>query len=122
MPGLSRPAWPLPADCLRVVDAETAGGRIDAWTVMGRELLCDAEDVRLTYVSAEVTVFPDAFADVLSWRLAFEISAYVEQGGNPQMYLEMYERALDKARAANDLELRPVRVHESPFLQERRVD
>ena len=120
--GLHRYVYPLPADCLRVVDAHTDGERVAAWEVMGGKLLCDAAPIRLTYVHAEVPAFPDAFADVVAWRLAFEISPYLEQGGQAQAYLEMFERALDKARTENDLGNRPPRLARSPFLQERRVD
>ena len=120
--GLHRYAYPLPADCLRVVNAHTDGKRVAAWEVLGRELLCDAAPVTLTYVRSGVPSSPDAFADVVAWRLAFEISPYMEQGGQAQAYLEMFERALDRARVENDLESRPPRSVVSPFLQERRVD
>lgn len=121
--GLYRHAYPLPADCLRVVDVRSGGERMADWTILGRELLCDAAAVLLTFVSAEATAFPDAVADVIAWRLAFEMAPYAEQGGsNAQAYLEMFERALDRARTLNDLELRPARVRTSPFLEERRVN
>lgn len=119
--GLHRHACPLPADCLRVVNAHTDGGRATCWEVVGRKLLCDAAPVMLTYVAAGVPSFPDAFADVVAWRLAFEISPYMEQGGQAQAYLELFERALDRARVENDLESRPPRGAVSPFLLERRV-
>lgn len=120
--GIHRYAYPLPADCLRVVNAHTDGGRVAAWEILGRQLLCDAAPVSLTYVRAGVPSFPDAFADMVAWRLAFEISPYMEQGGQARGYLEMFERALDRARVENDLESRPPRIVTSPFLQERRVD
>lgn len=119
--GLHRYGYPLPADCLRVVNAHTDGGRVAAWEVLGRQLLCDAAQLTLTYVVASVPSFPDAFADVVAWRLAFEISPYMEQGGQARGYLEMFERALDRARVENDLESRPPHIVTSPFLQERRV-
>lgn len=121
--GLYRYAYPLPSACLRVVDARCGARRISDWTIVDGALFCNAAPVRLTFVSAEASAFPDAVADVIAWRLAFEIAPYAEQGGgNAQAYLEMFERALDKARTLNDLELRPGRVLTSPFLQERRVD
>lgn len=120
--GLHRYAYPLPADCLRVVNAHTDGERVAAWEVLGGKLFCDAAPLSLTYVHAKAPAYPDAFADVVAWRLAFEISPYMEQGGQAQAYLEMFERALDKARTENDLGNRPARVAVSPFLQERRVD
>ena len=119
--GLHRYAYPLPADCLRVVNAHTHGRRVAAWEVMGRKLLCNAAQVTLTYVVASVPSISDAFADVVAWRLAFEISPYMEQGGQAQAYLEMFERALDRARVENDLERRPPDGSMSPFLRERRV-
>lgn len=120
---LYRYAYPLPPACLRVVDArDHHARRISDWTIADGVLLCDVTPICLTYVSADASAFPDAVADVIAWRLAFEIAPYVEQGGsNAQAYLELFERALDKARVANDLELRPARVRTSPFLRERRV-
>ena len=86
-----RYAWPLPADCLRVVTAAADGGE---------QHICYA----------------------LAWRVALEIAPYVQQGGgNARDYLEMFERALDRAKVENDVQQRPERVCRSSFLKERMV-
>lgn len=120
-----RYAWPLPADCLRVVDVFSSNPleeRRIPYDLAGDALQADADNVTLIYVSAEAAAFPDAFADVLAWRVALEIAPYVEQGGgNVRDYLEMFERALDRAKVENDVRQRPERVCRSSFLKERMV-
>ena len=56
--GLHRYTYPLPADCLRVVNAHTNGERVAAWEVLGRELLCDTAPVTLTYVRSRRALLP----------------------------------------------------------------
>ncbi len=118
-----RYAWPLPADCLRVVNAATDGGeRHVRYALSGDALQTDSGAVTVSYISSEAAAFPDAFADVLAWRVALEIAPYVEQGGgNVRDYLEMFERALDRAKVENDVRQRPERVCRSSFLKERMV-
>ena len=118
-----RYAWPLPADCLRVVNAAADGGeRHVRYALSGDALQTDSGAVTVSYISSEAAAFPDAFADVLAWRVALEIAPYVEQGGgNVRDYLEMFERALDRAKVENDVRQRPERVCRSSFLKERMV-
>ena len=123
-PGWRR-SWPLPADCLRVADVVsigTFGERRIPYNLAGDSLQTDADAVTIIYVSAESAGFPDAFADALAWRVALEIAPYVQQGGgNARDYLEMFERALDRAKVENDVQQRPERVCRSSFLKERMV-
>lgn len=120
-----RYSWPLPADCLRVVDAVSIGkpgGRRISYSLAGDILQTDADSVTIIYVSAESSGFPDAFADGLAWRVALEIAPYVQQGGgSARDYLEMFERALDRAKVENDAQQRPERICRSSFLKERMV-
>ncbi|WP_297826843.1 hypothetical protein [uncultured Desulfovibrio sp.] len=122
------PGWrfcyPLPPDCLRVADAVSMGqwgAQRLSYSLAGGNLQTDADAVTISYVSAKSADFPDAFADALAWRVALEISPYVQQGGNARDYLEMFERALDRARVENDAQQRPGRVCHSSFLRERMV-
>ena len=67
--------------------------------------------------------FPDAFADALAWRLAFEISAYLEQGGSAKTWYELFEQALDRARVEVDAQQSPEpAAWRSRILSERMVD
>lgn len=118
-----RYAWPLPADCLRVLDVAADGEeRRVAYVLSGDALQTNAAAVSISYVSSAATGFPDAFADALAWRVALEIAPYVQQGGgNTRDYLEMFVQALDRAQVENDIQQRPGRVCRSLFLKERRV-
>ena len=121
-----RHAWSLPADCLRIVEALGEDGRRIAWTLSGtgggETLHTRAGGVTLCYVSGQVAAFPSAFADALAWRVAVEIAPYVQQGGGrARDYLELFERALDRARTENDLALAPERAFRSAFLAARMV-
>lgn len=130
-----RHAYRLPGDCVRVVDAYVHDdeGHVpsSAWRhegpefeIVGRDILTDAESVALRYVSSDRDMsFPDAFADALAWRLAFEISPYLEQGGNARAWYEFFEQALDRAKAEADAWQNPVcELWPSRVLAERRVD
>lgn len=120
-----RYVYPLPADCLRVVDAFSSNPLEEQripYDLAGDALQADADNVTLIYVSAEAAAFSEAFAEALAWRVALEIAPYVEQGGgNTRDYLEMFERALDRAKVENDIQQRPGRVWRSGFLRARMV-
>ena len=90
---------------------------------MGDRLETDADGVLLTYVSGLVTTFPDLFADMLAWRVAFEMAPYISQGGaQAEGYLQMFEQALDRAKVEDDAQAAPPAVPwSSVFLEERRV-
>lgn len=125
-----RYAWSLPADCLRVVEVFGEDGRRIPqripWTLAGTEggdlLHTRVDGVTLRYVSARTSAFPAAFADALAWRVAVEIAPYVQQGGGrARDYLELFERALDRAATENDGALSPERWFRSAFLEARMV-
>lgn len=129
-----RRAYALPGDCVRILDAHLhdAEGNVPSaayaheqprYEIAGQNLVTDAAGVALRYVSNnEATAFPDAFADALAWRLAFEISPYLEQGGNAQTWFELFEQALDRAKAEADAGQHPASVRwPSRVLAERRV-
>lgn len=116
------PAGRLPADC-RGSGGGRAAYRLDPFRTGGGETLhTRAGGVTLCYVSGQVAAFPSAFADALAWRVAVEIAPYVQQGGGrARDYLELFERALDRARTENDLALAPERAFRSAFLAARMV-
>ena len=128
-----RHAYALPGDCVRVLDAHlhddegnvpsaAYGHEEPRYEITGQNLVTDAASVALRYVSSEVTSFPDAFSDALAWRLAFEISPYLEQGGNAQTWFELFEQSLDRAKVEADAVQHPLRVRwPSRVLAERRV-
>ncbi len=128
-----RYAYRLPADCVRVVDVHlldgsdalfSSGAGEPRFEIAGQDVLADAESVGLRYVSNDGDQsFPDAFADALAWRLAFEISAYLEQGGNAGTWYELFEQALDRARTEADAQQNPAAAAWiSRVLAERRVN
>ncbi len=90
---------------------------------MGDRLETDADGVLLTYVSGLVTTFPDLFADMLAWRVAFEMAPYISQGGaQAEGCLQMFEQALDRAKVEDDAQaVPPAGLWPSAFLGERRV-
>lgn len=128
---LSLYPWPfaLPSGSVRVVGA----ARPDPFTaqpgpdlrfeIVGDRLETDADGVLLTYVSGLVTTFPDLFADMLAWRVAFEMAPYISQGGaQAEGYLQMFEQALDRAKVEDDAQAAPPAAPwPSVFLGERRV-
>ena len=91
--------------------------------IVGDRLETDADGVLLTYVSGLVTTFPELFADMLAWRVAFEMAPYISQGGaQAEGYLQMFEQALDRAKVEDDAQAAPPAVPwPSLFLGERRV-
>ena len=126
-------AFRLPADCLRVVDVcrppspdQPSPGRLESvrFEIAGQDILTDADTIGLSYVSNDTAQsFPDAFADALAWRLAFEISAYLEQGGSAKTWYELFEQALDRARVEADAQQSPEpAAWRSRILAERMVD
>lgn len=126
-------AYRLPADCIRVVDVHLLDGKDTLFSscageprfeIAGQDILTDAKSVGLRYVSGDVDQsFPDAFADALAWRLAFEISAYLEQGGSANVWYELFEQALDRARVEADAQQQPAaEAWHSRVLAERMVN
>lgn len=122
-------AFALPSDSVRVVGAARPDpftaqpGPAIRFEIVGDRLETDADGVLLTYVSGIVTTFPDLFADMLAWRVAFEITPYVSQGGaSAKDYLQMFEQALDRAKVEDDAqEAPPAEAWPSVFLKDRRV-
>lgn len=114
-----RYCFALPPDCLRVVSATAVNQWDVPYMLAGERLHANVGSLTLCYVSAEVTVFPDHFADVLAWRLAAEISSYVEQGGNAGEYLQMFEASLDRAKVEDAQTARPRKSAGSSILMER---
>lgn len=111
----------LPPDCLRVIGVTDAHGQTCRdYIVADKALHSRHTGLVLHYVSADVAqTFPDHFADALAWRIALEISPYVEQGAtNAKTYLEMFEYAIDQAKVHNDAQA-PAPAAPSPYLEER---
>ena len=121
----ARHAYTLPGDCVRVIEAVGEGGTALRHAIVGNSLHTDAEAVNLRYVSNSRDVpMSEAFADALAWRLAFEISPYLEQGGsNAQNFFQLFEQALDRAKVDADAQDNPGPARwPSLFLRERRVN
>ena len=129
-----RYAYPLPGDCVRVLDVRRHAGGTSSpvrippgprYEIAGRNIHTDAESLALRYVSNNSDiVLSELFADALAWKIALEISQYVSQGAaNAQNYFQLFEQAIDRAKAEADAQEDPVREEwPSRFLNERRVN
>ena len=120
-------SFPLPGDCDQVIDvhsyvvdeeghigpARLFRQPIAKWEIVGRAIVTNAPTVALRYVSDEEHEMPEYFADVVAWRLAFEIAPYLQQGTNQAAaFMQMYQQALDDARAENDRQTHPEQVED----------
>ena len=114
--------FPLPGDCEQVVDIHPYAVEEDGtivppdmfkhhqakWEIVGRTVHSNFPLLALRYVSDAETDMPEAFANALAWRLAFEIAPYLQQGTNQAtQFLQLYEQALDEAKVDNDVQQRP---------------
>ncbi|WP_337430837.1 hypothetical protein [Bilophila sp.] len=131
-----RYAYPLPSDCMRVLDVRRHGdaGEVPTrayrhpgprYSIVGQEIYTDADSLALRYVSNDRNMaVSETFADALAWKIAFEISQYVSQGAaNAQNYFQIFEQAIDRAKVEADAQDDPVREEwPSRFLNERWVN
>lgn len=114
--------FPLPGDCVQVVDihpyATDGEGTIipgdifrhrqAKWDIEGRNVVSNFPLLVLRYISSDVEDMPEAFANALAWRLAFEIAPYLQQGTNQaQQFLQLYMQALDEAKVQDGIQERP---------------
>ena len=115
-------AFPLPGDCVQVVDVhpyevdedgtiippDMFRRRQAKWEIVGRSVHSNFPLLALRYVSGAETDMPESFANALAWRLAFEIAPYLQQGTNQAaQFMQLYEQALDEAKVDNDVQQRP---------------
>ena len=119
--------FPLPGDCAQVVDihpymVDSNGAMLSGrmfqmpearWEIVGRNVYSDYPLLALRYVSDDETPMPAPFADALAWRLAMEISPYLQQGpAQAANFLKLYEQALDEAKVLDDAQALPEPVPE----------
>ena len=128
-----RHAYALPADCVRVMDVRVhdGAGRVSMgsevvevrYELVGRDIHTDAESVALRYVSNDRNLsFPDTFADALTWRLCAEMAPYLEQSGNAQLWMQLFEQSLDRAKVEAEAQQHAARSNwPSRVLAEREV-
>lgn len=131
-----RYAYPLPGDCMRVLDVRRHGdaGEVPTlayrnpgprYSIVGQEIYTDSDSLALRYVSNDRNMaVSETFADALAWKIAFEISQYVSQGAaNQQNYFQLFEQSIDRAKVEVDAQDDPVREEwPSSFLDERWVN
>ena len=118
-------SFSLPGDCVLVIDvhpyAVDGEGTVVSsdmfrmpeatWEVAGRHVHSNFPLLALRYVSDEETGMPEAFANALAWRLAFEIAPYLQQGTNlAQQFYQLYTQAVDEAKASDDIQQEPERM------------
>ncbi len=102
-------AHKLPADWIRTVMAyRDAGGRVAiAFRIEGDELLCDADDVYLSYVRRveDVNRMPADFREALACLLARELAIPLAQSNSLEDKLEArFRTRLRRARTTDGLE------------------
>ena len=110
-------AFALPGDCVQVIDVHPYTVDEDGvirsegmfrhrpakWEIVGRHVYSNFPLLAMRYVSNDDVSMPEAFANALAWRLAFEIAPYMQQGTNAAgQYYQLYEQALDQAKVDND--------------------
>lgn len=113
-------AFPLPADCLHLVqvgdsfsfyDSDTAGAGFD---VEGGAVLTDAVSpllVRYVYRVTNSGLFPPLFVQALACRLALELSEELTQNVSKREAAAMaYREAIREAKRANVIERPPQTV------------
>lgn len=105
-------------------DNDGAGG--DNYQLMGSSLFCDENQAVIQYVKKQpdTTQFDSLFADAFTYKLAAAIATPLRQDGGKlqEAMLEMYERALRKARTKNGGEQQARRfnpIRDSRFNQAR---
>lgn len=120
-----RYAFPLPGDCIEVIDVhpyavDEEGTVIPrdmfrhhqaAWEIEGRDIVSNFPMLALRYVSNADGDMPEPFANVLAWRLAFEIAPYLQQGTNQAtQFYQLYLQALDEAKVDDSVQQKPEKM------------
>lgn len=103
-------AYKLPADWIRCVAAEGAGGSVLVYRVEGGCLLSDAQEVYLRYVQRveDVNRMPADFRAALACLLARELAIPLAQSNSLEERLEArFRTRLRRARTTDGLEDQP---------------
>lgn len=109
----------LPGDYLRVVRFEPSGC---AYTIEGRELLTDASEAAIQYVSLvdDPALFDPNFREALAFRLAADLAYPIAQSAAlAKGMMDAYEQQLRLARSMNAQEGTPPKVEADDWIQSR---
>jgi len=102
-----RRAFPLPADCLRLIEVAPVGDH----ALEGGAILADAEgplEVRYVRRVADVGAWDGLFAEAVACRLALELAEKLTQSsGRREMALREYQMAVREAVRVNAIETPP---------------
>jgi hypothetical protein len=125
-------AYPLPADCLRLVEVEGAdawdgqdyrGGAGPAWRIEDAKVVTDLPaplNVRYVRREPDATRFDPCFVEVLACRMAAEMAeALTQSSGKRQLALAEYKDAVGQARRLNAIETAPERAPDDAWLMGR---
>lgn len=94
--------FPLPADCLRVVDTDLP--KDVAWKVEGRNILANSDAITIKYITqiTDVTLYPPSFVEVLSCKLAAEVAYSLTQ--NASLKNALYNEYMLKLKEARSFD------------------
>lgn len=96
----------LPSDCLRVWKTSLPGVD-DPWSVEGGILLAEVNTIKIQYIRrvTEPGLFSAQFAEVLAWRIAWDISYAITQKLTlTEMMMNGYQKMLSQARTYDSQE------------------
>lgn len=120
-----RYAYPLPDDCVRVIDvrpAEDLRAPQARFSVMGRQLFTNVSPCNLRYVRrlTDPAGWTTDFADAVATRLAAEIAPLAAQSfGLGASLLQMAQLALQQAQASDAGERRELLPMRSSYIEVR---
>lgn len=105
-------AFPLPTDCLRVLQATVGGALVEAWETQGESLCCgESGPLELSYIRRlddprlYDSLLCEALAARLSATLAYPLTASTSLG---QAFWNLYADKLREARGVDAREASPI--------------
>jgi hypothetical protein len=110
--------YPLPADCLRVLNSETGE---EEYVIEGAYILTDEETFYIRYISdADETYFSPFFAEALAAALAADVAYAITQSSAVQANMQAQAKEmLALARAMDAKEGVPAEIRVNSWLDER---
>lgn len=116
-------AFPLPSDCVRLIEVLDPASVRDTYELEGRELLADtAGPVFIRYVSdiTETALWDDLFVEAFACRLAFQIADRITgDRGRKDDCWQAYRFALREAKGTDARENPPIPFPDSSWVTAR---
>lgn len=110
--------YPLPSDCLRVLELE--GQRESAWTVESGRVATDLQaplNFRYVWRNEDTTTYPPILVSAFAARLAVELALeVVDSPDKRNLAMSDYQTILSRAKGADAREQTPDALAESPWI------